>query len=494
MRSSKVRMNKCILMMVMMCMAFMAPKMVAFAGGINGNEARVIAAASGTFTYEGKTYKAGAAYINSLTSYLSGDDVDLTAAQADEAISMMYANIAEGVAQGYLYPVGEGATTEEDTEEEPDGEWASSDDEEDEEDSDKKDKDDKKDDDKDTEHKQQTENELNVWDAMSNPTENKKKLEERPEKKDASAAVELEPDGIVVTTKDKETISISKDKPIVSDTVVFVLAIVGGVLLGITVVCGIILFAKKCMSFKKAKGRKARPGHSKRRKIRRHTRGVLTITTTIAMTGLLVLLGLYVSLFNYDAIMQNMQSSGYFRYAYSQYIAEQANEVAQKVANGDKVEEIPEIQTYDEYLFTIKQNSLKVLEGNMDVIIPDSNVAPYIYNLKTSFVEIFAKSGISLILTAVFGILLMVFMDQRRERGVKHTAVSILIASGVMAALTVVMIVYKPYTLLYIEPDYLYLFLMECIKRCVTALTSITAFCVVLGMLIVGIYKTMSNK
>ncbi|MBE5942070.1 MAG: hypothetical protein E7264_05985 [Lachnospiraceae bacterium] len=496
MGSNKVRMNKCILMMVVMCMAFMAPKMVAFAGGINGNEARVIAAASGTFTYEGKTYRAGASYINSLTSYLSGDDVDLTAAQADEAISMMYASIAEGVAQGYLYPVGEGATTEEgSTEEEPDGEWASSDDEEeDEEDSKKKDKDDKKEDATDAERKQQTENELNVWDAMSNPTENKKKLEARPEKKDASAAVELEPDAIVVTTKDQETISISKDKPIVSDSVVVVLTVIGGILLGVTVVCGIILFAKKCMSFKKAKGRKARPGHSKRRKIRRHTRGILTITTTIAMTGILILLGLYVSLFNYDAIMQNMQSSGYFRYAYSQYIAEQANAIAKQATDEGTVEEVPEIQTYDEYLFTIKQNSLKVLEGNMEVIIPDSNVAPYIYNLKTSFVEIFAKSGISLILTAVFGILLMVFMDQRRERGVKHTAVAILIASGVMAVLTVVMLVYKPYTFLYIEPDYLYLFLMECIKRCVTALTSITAFCVVLGMLIVGIYKTMCSK
>ncbi len=494
MGNSKVRMNKCILMMVVMCMAFMAPKMVAFAGGINGNEARVIAAASGTFTYDGKTYRAGASYINSLTSYLSGDDVDLTAAQADEAISMMYANIAEGVAQGYLYPVGEGATTEEGSTEEEDGEWASSDDEEDEEDSDKKDKDDKKDDAADAEHKQQTENELNVWDAMSNPTENKKKLEERPEKKDASAAVELEPDAIIVTTKDQETISISKDKPIVPDSFVVALTVIGGILLGITVVCGIILFAKKCMSFKKAKGRKARPGHSKRRKIRRHTRAVLTCTTTIAITGILILLGLYVSLFNYDAIMQNMQSSGYFRYAYSQYIAEQANAIAKQATDGEKVEEIPEIQTYDEYLFTIKQNSMKVLEGNMDVIIPDSNVAPYIYNLKTSFVEIFAKSGISLILTAIFGILLMVFMDQRRERGVKHTAVAILIASGVMAVLTVVMLVYKPYTFLYIEPDYLYLFLMECIKRCVTALTSITAFCVVLGMLIVGIYKTMSSK
>lgn len=488
----RIRSGKYIMMFLVMCMAIISPKAIAHAGNINAHEARVISAASGTFTYEGKQYKAGSSYLNSLVSYLSGDDVDLTAEQADEAISMMYANVAQGVAEGYIYEVGTGedATTEEATTED---DWADAEVEDDEEADDKK---------KDSEEqttesaKQQTEKELNVWDAMSNPTENKKKLEERPEKDDATAALQLESEGIVVTTKDHEEISIAKDKPIISDSMILVMAILSGVILAITVICGVILFAKKCMSFKKAKGRKARPGHSKRRKIRRYTRGVLTITTAISVTGIALLLGLYVSLFNNDAIMQNMQSSGYFRYAYSQYIAEQAQALVDGLKDSESTEtaDASELQTYDEYLFTIKQSSLKVLDGDMNIIIPDSNVAPYIYNLKQCFVEIFVKAGISLIASAILGILLMVFMDQRRERGVKHTAVSILIASGVMAVLTLIMLVYKPYTLLYIEPDYLYLFLMECVKRCVSALTSITAFCVVLGMLLVGVYKTMCNK
>lgn len=508
MREKYNHIGKFIFAVLALCIAIASPKMIAFAGGINGNEASVIAAASGTFSYNGKTYKAGAAYINSLTSYLSADDVDLTAEQASEAISTMYANIAQGVEQGYLYEVGanDSTTTEqESTSGESDEDEASSDDEDEEEDGKKKDSDKEKTDSNAQttgSAQQQTQDELNVWEAMSNPNENKKKLEERPEKEDASAAVQLESEGIVVTTKSNEELSISKDKPIVSDSVILILTIVAGLILAITIICGAILFAKKCMSFKKVKGRKARPGHSKRRRIRRYTRGVLTVTTGISMTGIALLLGLYVSLFNNDAIMQNMQSSGYFRYAYSQYIAEQADVIVdglKKSASADGLtnedtESASELQTYDEYLFTIKQNSLKVLGGDMDIVIPDSNVAPYIYNLKTSFMEIFVKAGISLIASAIFGILLMVFMDQRRERGVKHTAVAILIASGVMAVLTLIMLVYKPYTLLYIEPDYLYLFLMECIKRCVTALTSITAFCVVLGMLIIGIFKTMVNK
>ena len=56
------------------------------------------------------------------------------------------------------------------------------------------------------------------------------------------------------------------------------------------------------------------------------------------------------------------------------------------------------------------------------------------------------------------------------------------------------MVLKKPYLHLYIEPDYLYLFLMECIKRCVAIMTSITAFAVVLGMVLVGVYKTLVNN
>ena len=71
-----------ILFLGMMMFAIMLiPKQVVFAGDINSSEAGLIAAASGTFTYDGKTYRAGSAYVNSLTSYLSGDDVDLTAEQ-----------------------------------------------------------------------------------------------------------------------------------------------------------------------------------------------------------------------------------------------------------------------------------------------------------------------------------------------------------------------------------------------------------------------------
>ena len=466
----------------------MSPKMITFAGGINGNEARVIAAASGTFSYDGKTYRAGTNYINSLTSYLSADDMDLTAEQADEAISMMYANVAEGVAQGYLYDV-DGSTEDADSQEDSEKDKSKKDD---------KNKKDKKttEQDSSTEGKSQPvspNDAVDVWDAMSNQNANKQKLKQRPVKEKASASVELKEDDIVVVTKDKEEISISKNKKLIPASVQLVINGISIIMLAITLVCGVILSMKKCLSFRKPKHRRARPGHSKRRKIRRHTRNILTVTTAVSLSGVFLLLAIYVSLFNKEAIMQSMQSSGYFRYAYSEYITETAKQTVLDMDNGKDITAMDDIQTYEEYLFTIKQNSLKILNGDKETPIPDSNVTPYIYNLKTSFMNIFTISGICFLLSSVFGIVLMIFMDQRRERGVKHTAAAVLIASAVMIAVTAIMAVNKPYLHLYVEPDYLYLFLMEYIQWSVKVLTSVTAFGVVIGMLLIGVFQTIKN-
>ena len=44
------------------------------------------------------------------------------------------------------------------------------------------------------------------------------------------------------------------------------------------------------------------------------------------------------------------------------------------------------------------------------------------------------------------------------------------------------------------EPDYLYLFIMECILWSVKVMTSISAFAVVFSMLLIGVYNSMKNK
>lgn len=78
--------------------------MTVCAGDINGPESSIIGAASGTFTYNGRTYVAGSEYLDMLKAKLGEDGVDLTQAQADELIGQMNASVGSGVNQGYLVP------------------------------------------------------------------------------------------------------------------------------------------------------------------------------------------------------------------------------------------------------------------------------------------------------------------------------------------------------------------------------------------------------
>lgn len=93
-------------LLTLTCVLTLSGAGIAQAGEINANEARLVSAASGTFTYEGKTYRASSQYVSQLRSYLCKDDVDFTAADVDSLISDMYANVGAGVKEGYLEEVG----------------------------------------------------------------------------------------------------------------------------------------------------------------------------------------------------------------------------------------------------------------------------------------------------------------------------------------------------------------------------------------------------
>jgi hypothetical protein len=77
-----------------------------YAGSVNANEQSVISAVSGQFEKDGIIYAVKPEYINSVTNYLAQDDVELTAEQAQAAISEIYANVQTGVESGYLVEVG----------------------------------------------------------------------------------------------------------------------------------------------------------------------------------------------------------------------------------------------------------------------------------------------------------------------------------------------------------------------------------------------------
>ena len=102
--------------------------MIVQAGNINGAEAGLIGAASGTFEYNGKLYVAGSSYLGQLQAKLSEDGVDLTEAQAANLAAQMYASVGEGVAQGILVEVGNAPSQETDAAEETSSEETNSND------------------------------------------------------------------------------------------------------------------------------------------------------------------------------------------------------------------------------------------------------------------------------------------------------------------------------------------------------------------------------
>ncbi len=74
---------------------------VACAAGINANEQRVLSEVSKPFSYNGKTYLVKSQNIAEGRSMLSDEDIDLTAAEANECISRFRQSYEELVSEGY---------------------------------------------------------------------------------------------------------------------------------------------------------------------------------------------------------------------------------------------------------------------------------------------------------------------------------------------------------------------------------------------------------
>ena len=91
------------------------------AGNMNENESAVVSVAQSQFEIDGVKYRIDSSYTNELINYLNLDEVDLTVAQKDEAISTIYANTKQGLTDGYLVPI-ESQSNPENTNEDGTGE------------------------------------------------------------------------------------------------------------------------------------------------------------------------------------------------------------------------------------------------------------------------------------------------------------------------------------------------------------------------------------
>ncbi len=467
-----------------------------YAGDINGNEASVIAVASGTFTYNGKVYKAYDSYVNQLYSYMAQDGVDLTAEQAARAISYIYSNVQAGVNSGYVYEVTQQEENNVDVEEAV----------------------------QEMEEQEQQAQEEKYEEAKSQAQEaSDKEVEEmfqqieedqkerqnsdssKPSATESDATVVIQKDEIVVTTDDKEW-SVKRTERIVPESITTALIVISAAILVIDVVIAMVLIFAKCMRFgDEHSHRKIKSGHRKRRKIRKVCRRILIFTTAVGLFIVFMIVGISVGVFSNNHLSNSIQSSGYFRYAYTQYVK---NAVAEAGAADDKnsvdgsadkesddLESMDisnvNIMTYDEFLVQEKQALSNMKESELTKEI---SIVPYISQLRKDLREPLLIAVIIIGIAYMLSMILNLFMDMKRDRGIKALAVSDIIATLILLVVVVAIWIWYTNSKLFIEPDYLFNFIGDFIEWVVKVLASISFFGAAIGMAMVGLYNSMRKE
>ena len=421
-----------------------------YAGDINGSESGVIGVASGTFTYNGKVYKAYSSYVSQLYSYLSRDDVDLTPEQASKAISYIYSNVQQGIDQGYVYEVKEPEENNTDLnqiEEEREVE-------------EQKERE---------EVKAQSDKEV---EEMFEEMEEDHKLtqESRPKASETDASVIMTNDSIIITDDSDEEIVLKADESIIPDWFGSCFIIIGASVLVINIIILLVLIIKGCMRFKGKDRNKAKKGHRKRRRIRRICRRVLTATTAIGVTTIFVGITISIGLFNNNKIIQNIQGSGYFKYAYTEYVAENS-----------------EFVSYDEFLLDEKK-ALDMMEAGE--MTKGRSLAPYISRMQTDLKDSLIASGIMLILATIVSVVACIFMDMRRDRGIRSIAIAVLIGTVITLVIGIIMKALHIENQFFIEPEYLYEFLRSHLEWCIKILLITGLFGAVISMSLIGVYRS----
>ena len=497
-------------------------------------------------------------YVNQLYGYLNRDNIDLDADQADYWINYIYSNVDVGISRGYIYEIKEKESEEKPTEPDQTEEPATDDTTSSSGENDRTEgpsnpntqdttepgtsastekptekstsgqsgthtteqgpgRSTEKPGEKTTEPgtgenpTKEPDSEQNIEDVFSKieaDAVDQRNLEERVDKKDAEASAVIEEQTIIIDPGDGDTITLDAEKEIIPSSWTTGLCIIAIATCAIALVVCLVLIFTKCMRFGRSDRKKPQPGHRKRHKIRKVCRNVLMITTGISIAGLFLLIAIFASLFSKGRIEKNIQDSGYFRYAYIEYLSEHGRAVEGKQflsdeeaaainvaepdltsANSDET-----LLTYDEFVVREKQATQQILKGNKDVKYQKSNVAPYILRMKEDVQFPMFLSGGLFLLALLLGCVFTIFMDLRRDRGIKMIAISDIIGTVFAAALTAFLIIWSPAKRLFIEPDYLYLFFKNYMDWMVQVFAVISVFGLVLGMALIGVYMSRRKE
>lgn len=94
---------RCLLAAVIWLLSLSVAQTV-YAGDINAEEQMLLDMMHDSIEYKGVIYVAAPGYIEEATAHFYQDDVDLTPEQAEEVIATVFANVKQGIADGYLIP------------------------------------------------------------------------------------------------------------------------------------------------------------------------------------------------------------------------------------------------------------------------------------------------------------------------------------------------------------------------------------------------------
>lgn len=511
-----------------------------YAGNINDNEATVLAVASGTFTYNGKTYKAKSEYISELYSFLADDDTDLTADQAREAIDYIFSNIKDGIDSGYVYEVGGSDNKNGKNKNSSDGSNSNdanntnnSSDSNNPNDPANSNNDDQNHYDLDSKENQNplSNSDSNGSDSQEdakalsdkqlsdlfNKIDENQKLRDRTRgtASDTDATIIVDDSSITITTP-KSNVKLYKDSRIIPVWILMTIVIISGGCLFINLLLAIILITNKCMRFNKQEKSGRRKGHRHRRKVRKICRNIMTVSSAISISLVCLILAIMVGFFNSGEILQNIQNSGYFRYAYTEYLTDivesaQTSEVTDDTSanitgdtSADKTADSTAAQaeslsysSYDAFIVQEKIAIDKTLAGSGTpdgTEISDMSIAPYIKRVQIDVKSYLIVCTVLSVLAVIISSVCNIFMDLRRDRGVKSIAISVTASVAVTFASALLLKMLHIESRFFVEPGYLYSFLADQMDWIIKVFVIIGLFTTAIAASLVGLYKSMRRE
>ena len=230
------------------------------------------------------------------------------------------------------------------------------------------------------------------------------------------------------------------------------------------------------MVWKKSKKRSYRKGHTKRKNIRKAARRILTGVTTIDLLLLVAILVMEIALFSEESIMTNLNTSGYFQYSYEEYC--------------DK--ETDEILDYETYLFNTKNEILTMLNGKeSESVLQDTAVIRMICAMRDMMGSEFLWMCVTLLFCIVASYIVMIHTDMMRYRGCRHIMMSLISSSVITVLVALALLIGKPYSYIYIEPDYLYVFSYTYCEWLIQIICYLGIFVGICGVALTGLYRSL---